>query len=226
MILGVVPAAGLATRLQPLAGSKEVLPVLGRPVIDFLLERMWAGGADEIRVVTRPEKDDVARHAEGAGAVVVRARPDTVSASVLAGLAGAEADDVVLLGFPDTVWEPVDGFRPLVDALEEGYEVALGLFAGDELERSDVVTVNEHGRVERVDVKPARPSSPLLWGCAAARAQALRGLEGHAEPGDYFDELARRGVVRGIQLSDVYADVGTPEALRRIARPAPPGGDR
>ena len=51
-----MPAAGHATRLQPLEGSKELLEIGGRPVFDYLVERLRAGGAEEIRVVTRPEK--------------------------------------------------------------------------------------------------------------------------------------------------------------------------
>ena len=55
-VVGIVPAAGYATRLQPLDCSKEVVPVGGRPVLGYLVERMRAGGASEIRVVTRAEK--------------------------------------------------------------------------------------------------------------------------------------------------------------------------
>jgi glucose-1-phosphate thymidylyltransferase len=216
VIVGVVPAAGMATRLQPLASSKEVLPIRGRPVIDYLLERMWAGGAEEIRVVTRPDKEDVARHAEREGALVVLAEPASVCESLLAGLDGVAEGDVVLLGFPDTIWEPVDGFRPLVRALGSSYDVALGLFTGLEPERSDVVTIDERGTVLGVEIKPAQPESSLIWGCAAARAHALLGLERHAEPGEYFDELARRGTVTGIHLSDTFGDIGTPEALERL----------
>jgi dTDP-glucose pyrophosphorylase len=216
VIVGVVPAAGLATRLQPLASSKEVLLIRGRPVIDYLLERMWAGGAEEIRVVTRPEKEDVARHAERGGALVVLAEPASVCESLLAALTGVAEGDVVLLGFPDTIWEPVDGFGPLVRALGSGYDVALGLFTGPEPERSDVVTIDEDGTVLGVEIKPAKPESSLIWGCAADRADALLGLERHGEPGEYFDELARRGAVTGIHLSDTFGDIGTPEALERL----------
>jgi hypothetical protein len=49
-IVGVVPAAGYATRLQPLAGSKELLQVRGRPVIDYLLTRLES-------LAVRPEYD-------------------------------------------------------------------------------------------------------------------------------------------------------------------------
>jgi hypothetical protein len=42
---------------QPLDCSKEMLEVDGRPVIDYPVERMRAAACDELRVVTRPEKD-------------------------------------------------------------------------------------------------------------------------------------------------------------------------
>ena len=216
-IVGVVPAAGYATRLQPLDCSKEVLPVGGRPVMDYLVERMRAGGASEIRVVTRAEKRDVIAHAESLGAAVVLARPATTSASFVAGLDGLQLDDIVLLGWPDTLWKPLDGYRRLVDAVERGPEIALGLFELEEdLERSDVISFDAAGRIARVQIKPARPASSWIWGCAAARVRALEGLDGEEWPGSYFDLLCRRGVeLHAERLSDVWLDIGTHAALRR-----------
>ena len=64
---GVIPAAGKGTRIQPLAFSKELLPVgsrLGgtvqRPcaVSEYLVERMILGGADKVCFVIAPGKSD------------------------------------------------------------------------------------------------------------------------------------------------------------------------
>jgi glucose-1-phosphate thymidylyltransferase len=217
VIVGLVPAAGLAARLQPIACSKEVLPVGGRPVIDFLLERMRVGGAEEIRVVTRPEKEDVARHAERKGAVVVLAEPASVCDSLVAGLVGIAETDVVLLGFPDTIWEPPDGYRPLVAEVERGADVALGLFRGLEPQRSDVVELDDEGHIRGIRVKPRRPRSSLIWGCAAVRAQTLAGMAGYSEPGEYFDGLVGQSAVVGVSLSETFLDIGTPEALERLS---------
>lgn len=163
-IVGVIPAAGHATRLQPLTGSKEMLEVGGRPVMDHLVERIRAGGCTQLRVVTRPEKEDVIAHAVELGAEVVLGHPATVSESLLAGMSGLDPDDVVLIGFPDTLWEPVDGFRTLVEAVREGCEVALGLFRTDpdSLSRSDVVAFGVDGTIARIDVKPADPPSEWI----------------------------------------------------------------
>ncbi|MFN7134397.1 MAG: hypothetical protein ACK4N5_20120 [Myxococcales bacterium] len=57
---GIIPAAGIGSRIQPLAFSKELLPVGGRrdgdterpkAVSEYLIERMIAAGADKICIV-------------------------------------------------------------------------------------------------------------------------------------------------------------------------------
>jgi glucose-1-phosphate thymidylyltransferase len=215
-VVGIVPAAGYARRLQPLTRSKEVLRVRGRPVIDYLLERMKAADCADLRVVTRPEKRDVADHARARGATVVFGHPADVSESLLGGLEGVPAETPVIFGFPDTLWGPRDGFVQLLAVLRPGAEVALGIFAAEAPGRSDVVAI-EADRVTSIQVKPDEPRSNLVWGCAATYARVLRGVVGHSEPGAYFDELARQGIVRGVRLADPFIDIGTRGALRRVS---------
>lgn len=214
-IVGVIPAAGMALRLQPLPCSKEVLPVGGRPVIEYLVERMRRAPCSELRVVTTPEKRDVIQHAERIGATVVRARPSSVSESLAAGLEGLAPGDIVAFGFPDTIWAPLDGFTRLVGALGDGADVALGLFRTPDLERSDVVVTDGDGLVTRIAVKPSVPPSDMIWGCAAAPVGELAGVDRFAEPGQFLDRVCSTREVRGVWLSDEWLDVGTPEALAR-----------
>ena len=65
---GIIPAAGRGSRIQPLAFSKELLPVgsrsdngVERPcaVSEYLVERMILGGADKICFVISPGKSDI-----------------------------------------------------------------------------------------------------------------------------------------------------------------------
>jgi glucose-1-phosphate thymidylyltransferase len=217
-LVSVVPAAGSASRLQPLRCSKEVYPVRGRPVMDYLVERMRLAGCADLRVVTTPEKRDVAEHAEDLGARVIEGRPASVAASLSLGLAEVRLTDVVLLGFPDTIWEPREGFRMLLTNLADNVGVVLGLFRSRELERSDVVLIDETGTIASVQVKPERPGSNFIWGCAVARAGALHGLVDYEEPGHYFDTLARANQVRGVYLGGRYVDIGTRESLLRVER--------
>jgi glucose-1-phosphate thymidylyltransferase len=184
--------------------------------MDYVIDRMQVAGISELRVVTRPEKEDVIAHAETLGATVVLAYPETTSESFAAGMAGLAPDDVVLIGWPDTIWEPEDGFVPLVKAVEGGYEVALGLFETADLQRSDVLSFDESGRITGICIKPAEPPSSWIWGCAAARMRALRGLEREEWPGSFFDAQCRKGVeLFAVHLSDDWLDIGTWEALKR-----------
>jgi NDP-sugar pyrophosphorylase family protein len=214
-VVGVVPAAGRAERLQPLEISKEVVDVGGRPVIDYLVERMRAAPCDELRVVTRPEKRDVGEHARVLGATLVEGEPRTVSESIGLGLAGLDPEDIALIGFPDSVWEPPDGFASLLAEVDIGSDVVLGIFRSSEPERSDVVELTANGTVANVLVKPGRPPSDRIWGCAAARVRALEKLAAHDEPGLLFAWLARAGRVRGVAFPGEFIDIGTRASLAR-----------
>ena len=71
---GIIPAAGAGTRIQPLAFSKELLPVgsrvdgtVERPraVSEHLVERMIAAGARRLAFVISPGKSDILEYYGG-----------------------------------------------------------------------------------------------------------------------------------------------------------------
>jgi hypothetical protein len=233
-MIGIIPAAGHAVRLQPLAASKEVLEVGGRPVMDYLVERMRHAGCERIRVVTREDKDDVVRRAGDLGAEVLPGSPPSLAASVLLGLAGLPDGQLVLLGFPDSVWEPIDGFVPLRTLVEGGHPIALGLFTAAEPGRSDVVQVRDDpvaGPIlGGIASKPGRSVGSWIWGCLAARTELLRELSPAEELADLFRRVAGRQPVPVVRLGRLL-DIGTPDALRhaeadpvvRATRRPPPG---
>ena len=216
---GVVPAAGRAQRLQPLRGSKELVPVGGRPVMDFLHDALRAARCGGIRVVTRPDKDDVVDHAGRLGCEVVLGEPPDVAASLALGLGGLGRDDVVLFGFPDTIWEPYDGFTRLLARLDDDArcDVVLGLFELEDVRAADEVRCDAVGGVLSVVPKPADPVGNTTWGCLAARVGVLDGLSGVTEPGALVATLARArpGSVVGVLLGPGFVDVGTPAGLAR-----------
>lgn len=207
-----MPAAGYATRLGPLHGSKEMLDVGGVPVIDWLVERLEAAPCTAIRVVTRPEKEDVRRYTKERGLDIVLANPAHIGESLAAGLAGI-GDENVAIGFPDSIWAPPEGFALLLDALDDKTSVVLGLFDFPDPERADVVLIDDEGRVRDMLVKPSDPPSTLIWGCLVACAFALRHLERSAWPSDHLKPLVASGSVGALYLSDRYVDIGTPAGL-------------
>ncbi|MCD8200152.1 MAG: UTP--glucose-1-phosphate uridylyltransferase [Coriobacteriaceae bacterium] len=57
----VIPAAGLGTRFLPLtkAVPKEMLPILDKPAIQYVVEEALAAGVDEAIIVSRRDKDAI-----------------------------------------------------------------------------------------------------------------------------------------------------------------------
>ena len=65
---GIIPAAGAGRRIQPLAFSKELLPVGSRfdgeterprAVSEYIMERMVRAGASRICFIISPDKCDI-----------------------------------------------------------------------------------------------------------------------------------------------------------------------
>ncbi|MEX2424315.1 MAG: NTP transferase domain-containing protein [Acidimicrobiia bacterium] len=210
--IGLVPAAGLGTRLGLTAGSKEAQPIGGRPVIEYLLDRMERASVDGVRVVVRPEKDDVAAIARRRGAEVVVGRPASATASFALAAEGLGVSDTVLFGFPDTIWTPIDGFRPIRAVVESGEPLALGIFDTPYAARSDVAVLGSDGRVARIDVKPEAPAADVVWACGGAMGSRFRELTAGMELGIALSRAASHRSIAAVRLGRVI-DVGTPEAF-------------
>ena len=227
-VLGIVPAAGAATRLQPLAFSKEMLPVgsaldehgVERPkaVSEFLVERMIHAGADRICVILSPEKDDIipyyARHrAARRFCYVVQEQPHGLCDALFRALHVMRDDEDVLIGLPDTVWFPVDGFCQLPPG-----ELSFLLFEVNDPQRFDAVLTDADGRVREIRVKAEQPGTDWVWGAVRMPASTLRALHAlwsQPERGDEYlgtlvnAYLAQGGHALGVPAGERYYDVGT-----------------
>jgi dTDP-glucose pyrophosphorylase len=136
-------------------------------------------------------------------------------------------DEEVLIGLPDTIWYPADGFARLPAG-----DLAFLLFPVEQPQHFDAVVTDGEVVVE-IEVKVARPRSRWVWG--AFRMPAATFLELHrlwSEPGrrdEYVGTLvnaylARGGSARAIHAADRYCDVGTLDGYRAavsMLAPAP-----
>ena len=123
-MIGIIPAAGIGQRIQPLGCSKELLPVgsrsvdgIERPkaVAEYLVERMIAAGADQICMVISAEKTDLIRYfAERQYAAeifyVLQQQPHGLCDALFRAHPFAVHHDRVLIGLPDTIWFPENGY--------------------------------------------------------------------------------------------------------------------
>ncbi|MGL5269984.1 MAG: sugar phosphate nucleotidyltransferase, partial [Selenomonadaceae bacterium] len=60
----VIPAAGLGTRFLPAtkAQPKEMLPIVDKPAIQFIVEEAIASGIEEILIITGRNKRSIEDH--------------------------------------------------------------------------------------------------------------------------------------------------------------------
>ena len=184
-VVGLAPAAGTASRLPGLKGSKELLPVWRperapddrpEPAIHCLLSAFETGRIGRSVIVIRTGKEDIPSalgpvtgggmqleyvYTEGAPSP-----PFTLDAA-LPKLEGS----TVVLGFPDILFEPSDAVARLLDRLGgEETDILLGLFPHSETRRADVVALEADDRVAAVDPGERR------------RAAASPGASRHGEP--------------------------------------------
>lgn len=234
-MIGIIPAAGAGQRIQPLGCSKELLPVGSRivdgaerpkAVAEYLVERMIAAGAEQICMVISPEKTDVMRYfAERNYAAeifyVVQQEPQGLCDALFRGEPFARPHDHVLLGLPDTIWFPENGYRPaLAGLVEHNADVNLLLFPVNNPSAFDAVVCDQQGFVEEVQVKQREARSHWIWGAVTTTGAAFHALkllwESRHRQDEYLGDLlnafiAAGNIVRGTYAGEVYMDVGTLE---------------
>lgn len=233
---GIIPAAGAGSRIQPLAFSKELLPVGSRlhgteerprAVSEYLVERMILGGADKLCFVISPGKSDILEY-YGAGAwgadiaYVVQPTPSGLCDAIFRATPLIPQTEPVVIGLPDTVWSPADALRHLpCDVL------SFLLFPVDHPEFFDAVDTDSEGWIKQIAVKQPHPASNWIWGAIKMPGSifhALHRLWLKPERRDeYFGTLvnawmAQGGHAVGIRAGQQYVDVGTLHGYRAAIR--------
>jgi glucose-1-phosphate thymidylyltransferase len=229
---GIIPAAGTGSRIQPLAFSKELLPVgsrldggMERPraVSEYLLERMVAGGATRICFVIAPGKSDIIEYYGGSfGSAdicyVVQPQAGGLCDALFRALPLLHDDEMVLVGLPDTVWFPADGLQFLGED-----DLSFLMFPVEKPELFDAVVADDAGNVVEIQVKQQNACSDWIWGAFKLRGRVLREL--HAlwctrTPRDPYigtlvnEWMTRGGRARGVRRGEAYVDVGTLNGYR------------
>jgi glucose-1-phosphate thymidylyltransferase len=225
---GIIPAAGNGTRIQPLAFSKELLPVGSRTEVDgterpkavseYLVERMVAGGATKVCFVISPTKSDIVRYYGGGigrvdTAFVVQPQAAGLCDAIFRACPLIHPDEPVLIGLPDTIWFPVDALAQLPDD-----RLSFLLFPVERPELFDAVVTRDDGSVEEIQVKQPGARSNWVWGAFKMPGRVLHELcRLWHEPGrgdEYIGTLVNAWLAQGNEAVGVragasYVDVGT-----------------
>jgi dTDP-glucose pyrophosphorylase len=229
---GIIPAAGRGTRLQPLAFSKELLPVgsymengYARPraVSEYLVERLVCAGADRLCFVISPGKADILSYFQGRAfhADIVYAlqdQPGGLCDAIFRAAPFIREDEDVVVGLPDTIWFPTDALRRLPRT-----PLSFLLFPVSNPEQFDAVITGQDDQVHEIQVKASRCKSHWVWG--AFRLTGETYLELHRlwlarqKADEYWgtlinEYLTRGGTAYGYRIGQSYVDVGTLDGYR------------
>ena len=182
-VVGLVPAAGMAKRLQRFPCSKEVYPVgfaldektgMPRPKVaaQYLLEKFSAAGITKAFLVIKDGKWDIPNYFREGDLVGL-----SLAYLVIAGSLGPPdtldraypflAQNRVAFGFPDILFGPDDAYARLIQRQEEtDADVVLGLHVIEDPAVWDMVDCDEEGRVRDLVMKPVTTTLTYGWCCA------------------------------------------------------------
>jgi len=231
---GIIPAAGTGSRIQPLAFSKELLPVGSyldgsserpRAVSEYLVERMVKAGVDKICFVISPGKADILNYF-GAYALsanifyAVQPQPAGLCDALFRALPLIHPDEQVCIGLPDTIWFPDTALGELPDG-----ELSFLLFPVKHPDRFDAVVTAENGEVLEVQVKHPNPSTHWIWGALKMPGSTFNRLHSlwlHRKD-EYLGTLINAymsdgGRAYGLKEGEAYVDVGTLNGYREALR--------
>jgi NDP-sugar pyrophosphorylase family protein len=226
-------AAGRGTRMRELTEDlpKPMLPIHGRPMIEYIVRRLQDAGIHEILIVVGYRRELIEEHFRsgfnGISFVVQEVVEGTASAVRLGReFVGAEP---FLLTFGDILCE-ARNYSGIAEALErEAAAAVLGVKYADDPWQGAAVYANEAGVVSKMVEKPARGTSTTHWNSAGLYsfspeifdeiARAPKSERGEYEITTAIEQLMERGrPVRMFEMTGAWRDVGRPEDLEEAGR--------
>jgi len=220
----MVLAAGLGTRMRAFDGRipKPLVQVGGKPLIDYVLDRLAEQGVERAVVNVHHLADEIERH------LVNRKRPQIVLSDERAELLGTGGG--VIKALPelgkapffhvnsDTIW--IDGVQPNLTRLAAAFDArrmdALLLLAPTASSigysgRGDFAMASD-GKLKR---RGERDVVPFVYAGAAILTPAFFAgvAPGPSSMSPLFDRAAEAGRLCGLRLEGVWMHVGTPDAV-------------
>lgn len=235
--VGVIPAAGLASRLGPLGYPKELLPITyvpgegghlrPLPVIEASFRQLREAGAARALVITsdrKPELMQYLAHGGGIGldlAFLQQARPEGLAAAVALAAPWTRGANTCLL-LPDTIVRPEHALKDARALFERAEaDLVLCVLPTDKPRELGPVRFDSDMRVTEVQDKPAETDLNNSWSMAiwGPRFGELLDSAVRQNPGQTLGAVFQQAVdaemtVRAAWFpGGAFYDVGTPKGL-------------
>jgi glucose-1-phosphate thymidylyltransferase len=212
-ILGLVPAAGQATRVSPLPCSKELYPIALQPgesgarpkvVSQYLFEQMRQAGIRKAYMILREGKWDIPTYFNDGTALLdmhlayLMMRQPFGSPFSLDQAYPFVREATVALGFPDLVFWPADIFiRVIARQTQSDADVVLGLVPCDRPHTADMVEIESTGRVRQFFIKQRETSLRYAWVAAVWTPSFTQFMHNYVDEAISSGEATRRELYVG-----------------------------
>ena len=227
----IVPVAGLGTRLLPATRSqpKEMLPLIDKPVVQYVVEELAAGGIERILFVTGAHKraiEDHFDHPDVRVKVLYTRQPQPAGLGDAIRCADGFANQGVVVALGDGVIDPPGIVPRLIEVFEsERPDAALAVapIPDEEVSRRGIVVIEE-AQVSDLLEKPqaadvaSRTAMMGRYVLGPSVFDALRGLGPDASGEVQLTDALRRVLGEGGRIAAVPLasgqrrhDIGSPE---------------
>lgn len=198
-VIGVIPAAGKATRLVNIPFSKELYPIgyeekggdqIPKTVSSYLLDQMTDAGISSFHFVIRKGKWDIPNYFGGGKRFNANICYHVTDYSYGVPFSINQAypvtkNKIVAIGFPDILIKPRGVYSKLLDKLHSNKktDIVLGLFPSPEPLKWDMVDIREN-KIHDIFIKSEKGKHlKYTWVIAVWRASFSRFLN------DYLNNL-------------------------------------
>jgi len=237
VLKAVIPAAGLGTRFYPKTKvtPKELLPVGGKPVLQYVVEEVIGAGIEEVIVVANPKKkgiEEFFRDRRHPRATFVFQEEPLGLGHAIGCASQAVGDEPFVVVLPDVlVVNPVSALNQLFKGCgSHSWGMLLERVAKERISSYGVIDGCEEGeegvyRIRGAVEKPRpeeAPSDLAILGRYLLTPEIFsfvrdskKGTLGEIQLTDAIDRLAKNHEGVGIVCRGQLFDVGTPEGLLR-----------
>ncbi|MEE8116509.1 MAG: nucleotidyltransferase family protein [Gemmatimonadales bacterium] len=224
-VSAILLAAGLGTRLRPLTDRvpKCLVPIAGRPLLDYWFERLEEAGIRDVLINTHHHPDQVEAYiarvvARGRCSVVTVHEPELLGSAgtVTANRDFARDDEDCLIIYADNLSD-VDLGALLAVHRSHNDPITMMLFHAPQPEQCGIAELDESGRIVGFVEKPAHPVRDLanggVYALSASAFHEIADMRGFDLACDVMPAFIGR--MRGWIWDSYHRDIGTHEALRQ-----------
>lgn len=165
---GLILSGGKGTRLRPITytGAKQLIPVANKPILFYVIENIVDAGILDIGIIISPETGSEIQSAVGDGTkwgaritYILQEKPLGLSHAVIVAGPFLENDPFVMYLGDNLLGTDIRGFKKNFE--ETNGDASILLKPVENPSSFGIATLDESGRVVRLEEKPASPESNL-----------------------------------------------------------------